>query len=155
MGTLPPENTNVFWIDTSNPDSPTLKAFVDGEWKPTSGGGGGGGSSSLSMLVISCSDNDMITGWEAATLHEAAQNFGITDEECAKLYAGEYSIVMTDSSPVLRFLSTELGEYNTNNIKYDPPCIGGYQSDKPELDLYHFEASEFGPEAYWLGYHGD
>jgi len=44
MGTLPPENTNVFWIDTSNQDSPELKAFVDGEWRATSGGNEGGSS---------------------------------------------------------------------------------------------------------------
>ena len=49
-----PADTHVGWIDVSNADSPVLKIYSNGEWKPLSSSGGG--SDSLEFIVMENSE---------------------------------------------------------------------------------------------------
>lgn len=39
-----PPDSNVFWVDTENPDNPVLKINIDGVWKAVAGSSGGSDS---------------------------------------------------------------------------------------------------------------
>ena len=84
-----PADTHVGWIDVSNADSPVLKIYSNGEWKPLSSSGGG--SDSLEFIVMENSEwlKASSGGSTYFTKAEACAAAGITEELWDSLLSGE------------------------------------------------------------------
>lgn len=98
-GPTEPRDTHVFWVDTSNPESPVLKMF-NGGWVAVSEpeGGGSGGSEDRVYVQINTSDSGMTEEQMIAFLNPWEGYPPLTSEKLAKLMNGDCPHIFTPGS---------------------------------------------------------
>lgn len=88
-GPTEPKDTHVFWVDTSNPESPVLKMFNGGWVAVSESNGGGSGSEDRVYVQIPTSDSGMTEEQMIAFLNPWEGYPQLTSEKLAKLMNGD------------------------------------------------------------------
>lgn len=121
-GPTEPRDTHVFWVDTSNPESPVLKMFNGGWVAVSESEGGGGGSQGGGLNILQTEENlpELPAVSQELTTAEMAEYFHITEQELRDLYDGKYSgIVGPNNIPYFLIqVSPDLGYSTDFNIAY-------------------------------------